>query len=209
VKAERWTADMFEADAQTLAQSLLGATLVRKLPGGIRLAGTIVETEAYVGVMDQAAHSYGGRRTKRNETMYAAPGTTYVYLIYGMYHCFNVVCGEVDEPAAVLVRALAPLEGLEEMQMSRPRARRERDLCSGPGKLCQAMGIDRSLDGHMLPTGTALFIEGDSGPPPGSVVVRAPRIGVDYAGDWATKPLRYYLEGNEHISKKWSPSADR
>jgi len=202
VNAERWTNEMFEADAQSLARSLLGATLVRRLANGSRLTGAIVETEAYLGVMDGASHSYGGRRTKRNETMYAAPGTAYVYLIYGMYNCFNVVCGEVDEPTAVLVRALAPREGLEAMRTSRPKARRERDLCSGPGKLCQALSIDRGLDGLSLATSDDLFIEGASGPPPGSKVVRAARIGVDYAGEWAHEPLRYYLDDSEHVSKK-------
>ncbi len=202
MNAERWTDEMFEADAQSLARSLLGATLVRRLTNGSRLTGTIVETEAYLGVMDRAAHSYGGRRTRKNETMYAAAGTSYVYLIYGMYHCFNVVCGRVDEPTAVLVRALEPREGLEAMRISRPKARRERDLCSGPGKLCQALSIDRSLDGLSLATSNGLFIEGASGPPPGSNVVRAARVGVDYAGEWADKPLRYYLDGSEHVSKK-------
>ncbi|MBJ93217.1 MAG: 3-methyladenine DNA glycosylase [Rickettsiales bacterium] len=202
----RWTKEHFGGAAEPLAERLLGASLVRVLADGSRLAGRIVETEAYLGVMDRAAHAFGGRRTARNETMYAAAGTSYVYLIYGMYHCFNVVCGELDEPTAVLIRALEPVEGLVQMQQARPRARRQRDLCSGPGKLCQALRIDRSLDGACLASGEAIYVEGAQGPPAASRVVRCARIGVDYAGSWAARPLRYYLHDSDHVSKKLRPS---
>jgi DNA-3-methyladenine glycosylase len=205
VSRGHWTKEHFRGDAQSLAKSLLGAQLVSILDDGRRVSGSIVETEAYLGVMDRAAHAFGGRRTKRNETMYAAAGTAYVYLIYGMYNCFNVVCGEPDEPTAVLVRALAPIEGIERMREARSKAKRERDLCSGPGKLCQALFIDRSLDGVDLTSSDRLFIKGEPGPPTDGTLICAPRIGVDYAGAWANKPLRYYLEESEHVSKKLRP----
>jgi len=195
----RWTA--FAGDAASLAQRLLGTTLVRILDDGTRLSGMIVETEAYLGVMDRAAHSFGGRRSPRNESMYAQAGTSYVYLIYGIHHCFNVVCGAQDEPAAVLVRALQPSAGHEQMFARRPAARRDTDLCSGPGKLCQALGIDRAHNGEDLATSERLFIEA---PPDGAsarpAVVNAARIGVDYAQEWAQRPLRWYLADSPHVS---------
>ena len=121
---QRLTKTDLTTDAEALARRLIGTTLVRTLSDGTQLMGTIVETEAYLGVHDRAAHSFGGRRTPRNESMYARAGTSYVYLIYGMYHCFNVVCGDVDEPTAVLIRALDPTHGLKAMALNRPKARR-------------------------------------------------------------------------------------
>jgi len=197
----RWAAARFEQGAAELAQQLLGASLVRVLEDGTRLAGRIVETEAYLGVKDRAAHSSGGRRTARNESMYAAAGTAYVYLIYGIHHCVNVVCGEREEPVAVLIRALEPSEAVATMFDQRSKARRETDLCSGPGKLCQALAINRDLDGEDLATSPRLFIE-DSGEAPlePARIVNAARIGVDYAGEWANKPLRWYLGDSAHVS---------
>jgi len=200
-RRRRWDATRFEGDAAELAQRLLGASLVRILEDGTRLAGRIVETEAYLGVEDLAAHSARGRRTARNESMYAAAGTTYVYLIYGIHHCVNVVCGQPGEPAAVLIRALEPSEGLASMFCRRSKARRETDLCSGPGKLCQALAIERALDGEDLTTSRTLFIQDGNDAPPGpGDIVCAARIGVDYAGEWANKPLRWYLDDSPHVS---------
>jgi len=197
----RWNLSAFECDAATLAQRLLGATLVRVLEDGTRLTGKIVETEAYLGVMDRAAHSFGGRRTARNESMYGCAATSYVYLIYGIHHCFNVVCGDADEPAAVLIRALEPTRGLEQMFTRRLKARREKDLCSGPGKLCQALAIDRSLDGADLATSKVLFVEGSRDRPiDPDRLINTTRVGVDYAKDWAKKPLRWYLADSTHVS---------
>ena len=105
----------YSTDSATLAQALIGRVLVRALEDGTRLAGVIVETEAYLGVEDRAAHAFGGRRTARNESMYGPPGTAYVYFTYGMHFCFNVVCGRRDEPVAVLIRALQPIEGMDRM----------------------------------------------------------------------------------------------
>jgi DNA-3-methyladenine glycosylase len=196
----------FAVDAAALARGLLGCRLVRALAGGETLAGRVVETEAYVGVDDRASHAYGGRRTARNEAMYGAPGTAYVYLIYGRYHCFNVVCGPPGEPWAVLVRAAVPVAGLAVMRRLRAAggaARRppaDADLASGPGRLCRAFAIDRGLDRADLVLGPALGLWAPPSRPraaarPGDVleadVVRGPRVGVDYAGEWARAPLRF------------------
>lgn len=204
----------FDADAATLARGLLGCLLVRPLEGGGRLVGRVVETEAYVGVEDRASHAFGGRRTPRNESMYGPPGTAYVYLIYGLHCCFNVSCGPAGTPSAVLVRALEPLEGLEAMRARRPPGRKplpDRALCAGPGRLCQAFGIDRSLDGLDLASDPALCLCAPPARPPGAAppgdrteaqVARGPRVGVDYAGDWADAPLRFSIAASAHVSVK-------
>ncbi|MGP1310517.1 MAG: DNA-3-methyladenine glycosylase, partial [Phycisphaerales bacterium] len=138
-------------DAERCAQRLLGTTLVRTLPDGVRITGVIVETEAYLGAEDRAAHTFGGRRTPRNESMYCRAGTAYVYFTYGMHFCMNIVCGREGEGTAVLLRALEPLEGIDAMRAHRAGKRaaatlKESDLCSGPAKLCAALCVDRDLD---------------------------------------------------------------
>lgn len=192
----------FARGAAAIARDLLGRHLVRRLNDGTRLSGMIVETEAYLGVRDRASHAFGGRRTDRNEAMYAPGGTAYVYFTYGMHHCFNVVCGDADEPVAVLIRALEPIEGHDVMRRHRGgRPWRDRDLCSGPGKLCRAMSIDRGLNGVTFWNDPRLWIE--SGEPVGSGrVVRAKRVGVESAGDWASRPLRWCVRECEHVSVK-------
>ena len=205
--------EFFTTDPVSLAKALLGATLVRVVEGR-RLAGRIVETEAYLGVQDLAAHSKGGHRSPRNESMYQHPGTAYVYFTYGMHHCFNIVCGEQrdpHEPVAVLVRALEPTEGLGQMRAHRAGPRRvatlrDRDLCSGPAKLCQALAIDREFDRADLVTSQALFVEAERPEPIASQIASAdigsgPRIGVAYAGAWAGKELRFFVRGNAHVSR--------
>ena len=186
---------------------------MRTSEDGRRRSGLIVETEAYLGVRDKAAHAYAGKRTARNESMYARPGTAYVYFTYGMHHCVNVVCGDEGEPVAVLLRALQPIEGLDAMRRARVASGRRRtgasglrdtDLASGPAKLCQALSIDRSLDGIDLVDAASLHVEsgGASDPttPPGRVA-RSPRIGVGYAEEWAARRLRWFLSGNPHVSR--------
>ncbi len=177
---------------------LLGQRLVRVLEDGMRLSGRIVETEAYLGMADRAAHSFGGRRTERVEPMYARPGTSYVYFTYGMHHCFNVVCGAIGEPVAVLVRALEPEEGVETMRRNRGGAR---DLCRGPGRLCQALEIDRTLNGLDLVTDGRLFIEVTRRRPmePRRLANTA-RVGVGYAKAWARRRLRWHVLDNPHVS---------
>lgn len=186
--------------ARRLAATLIGCVLVRVIDGEV-LVGRIIETEAYVGVKDRASHAYGGRRTPRNEMMYARAGTLYVYFTYGMHHCMNVVCGEVDEPVAVLLRATKPLFGMDAMVRRRfgsaEAARRERELCSGPAKLCQALGVDRTINGLDLVRGESMWIAHPGvglEPIRRRDVRRTPRIGIDSAGAWAARPLRWVVD---------------
>jgi len=201
----RLTRKFYQRDAATLARALLGQVLVRVLEDGTRLAGRIVETEAYLGVVDRAAHSFGGRRTPRNASMWGPAGHAYVYFVYGMHHCMNVVAEGPERPSGVLLRALEPLAGHEQIRAHRAgklsAARlRDTDLCSGPAKLAQALRLDRALDGADLVTGSALFLERGARVPPGRIAA-TPRIGVAYAGEWADKPLRFHVAGNPHVSR--------
>ncbi len=188
------------ADTLGVARELLGKRLVVPAAGGARVSGRIVETEAYLGAEDRAAHSYGGRRTRRTETMYAVGGTAYVFFVYGMHHQFNVVTGPRGLPHAVLVRAVEPEEGVEMMKGRRP-VRKERELTSGPGKLCRALGLDLTYDGADL-TGRRVWIE-DAGADVGPAEIAAgARVGVAYAGADALKPWRFWVRGNEYVSRK-------
>lgn len=202
--ARRLTRRFYRRDSVTLAKALLGQMLVRTLDDGSHLAGRIVETEAYLGVPDLAAHSANGRRTARNASMYGDGGTAYVYFTYGMHYCFNVVADRSETPTACLVRALEPVEGLDMMRQLRsgkvPADRlRDVDLCSGPAKLCQALAIDRTLDGEDLTLSDRLFLRRGRSVP-AERIITAPRVGVAYAGPWAAKPLRFLVRGNAYIS---------
>lgn len=215
IGAARWGREELAIAAERLAPALLGSSLVRALEDGTRLAGRIVEVEAYLGVKDRAAHSFGGRRTPRVEPMYWAAGTFYVYFTYGMHHCCNVVCGAVEEPVAVLLRALEPTEGIEEMrrltrEAMKGRARgsgasarggvlEDRLLCAGPGRLCRALHIGRELSGLDLTSDARVWLE-RGGLAGGERVARGARIGIDSAGEWAGKPLRWWVEGNASVS---------
>jgi DNA-3-methyladenine glycosylase len=181
-----------------VARALLGKTLVHAASDGTT-AGRIVEVEAYRGPRDRAAHSSGGRRTARNEVMYGPPGYAYVYFIYVMHYCVNVVCQAAGVPEAVLVRALEPLAGEDVMRRRRnlPDAPAWR-LCRGPGALCAAMGIARSVNGTDLVRGVLRIL--DAPPVAAADVVRTPRIGVDYAGSHATWPWRFLVRGSRAVS---------
>jgi DNA-3-methyladenine glycosylase len=181
-----------------VARALLGKILVHDTPAG-RLAGRIVEVEAYRGPTDRAAHTYGGRRSPRNESMWGEGGHAYVYFVYGMHHCMNVVCGPPGRPEAVLLRALEPLEGIALMRerWRLPAAPAWR-LCRGPGALCQALGITRALDGADLVRGPLCIL--DAPPVPAADVVRTPRIGVAYAGPDAARPWRFLVRGSRAVS---------
>jgi DNA-3-methyladenine glycosylase len=185
------------ADVVALARRLLGARLVVPARDGRRVSGIIVETEAYQGPEDRASHAYAGRRTRRTETMYARGGTAYVYFVYGMYHQFNVVTNVEGVPHAVLVRALEPVEGLDLMRRRRG-AGTERDLTSGPGKLCIALGIDRRLDGADL-RGDRIWLEAGRRVP-AAAIAAGPRVGIDYAREWAARPWRFWLRGSPFVS---------
>jgi DNA-3-methyladenine glycosylase len=187
-----------DPDVLSVARLLLGQRLVVRGPGGRRVAGIIVETEAYRGPRDRASHAYRGRRTRRTETMYRVGGTAYVYFVYGMHHQFNVVTNVADVPHAVLVRALEPDEGLDVMQLRR-RGAGSLELTSGPGKLCAALGIDTRLDGADLLCSQVWIEPGE--PLSRSAIARGPRVGIDYAGEWAARPWRFWIRGNPHVSR--------
>lgn len=187
-----------KTDTAAIARRLLGKLLVVTQPDGSRLSGMVVETEAYLGAEDRAAHSYGARRTARTEVMFGMAGHAYVFFVYGMYHQFNVVCGPQGHPHAILIRGIEPVDGIEIMR-ERRGSKADRDLTSGPGKLCIAFGIDRSLNGADL-LGDRVFIE-DYRKLKKSEIAIGKRIGVDYAGEDADLPLRSWIRGNEFVSK--------
>ena len=183
-----------------MAVDLLGRFIYRRLDHR-RLLVRIVETEAYLGEGDRASHAWHGRKTRRNASLFKPGGYAYVFLIYGMYDCFNAVTGEEGAAAAVLIRAAEPVEGADEMAVRRglSRAPRPGDLAGGPGKLCRALAIDRSLDGAPLSRRELRLTEGE--PAAADEVGVGPRIGVDYAGEAAAWPLRFAIRGNPHLSK--------
>lgn len=186
------------ANVLTVSRELLGKLLVVPDKKGKRVSGKIVEVEAYRGPEDRASHAYGGRRTRRTETMYQLGGVAYVYFVYGMYNQFNVVTNVENTPHAILVRALEPVEGIETMR-SRRHSHSDRNLTNGPGKLCIAMGIDRQLDMADL-LGDKVWIE-EFEKIPRSKVVTGARIGIDYAEEWITKPWRFWIKENEFVSR--------
>lgn len=182
----------YRRDTTQVAQELLGKKLVH-FKNGHLTSGIIVETEAYLGIKDPACHTFGGRKTKRVKSMYLPGGFAYVYFIYGMHYCFNVVTQTPEHPEAVLVRALYPIDGIEIMKKRRQN-QLEKNLCSGPAKLCQAMAIDRSSDGLSL-KGPELWIENKI--PFEKIekyILSASRIGVDYAGEAKHWPLRFTID---------------
>ena len=200
----RWTREDFAAPADALAPRLLGQRLVSVVRGK-RRAGVIVETEAYLGPEDLASHAAGGRRTARTEPMWGAPGLAYVYISYGLHRCMNVVAGTTEDAHAVLIRALAPTEGLPQMRRGRNANRRktalfDRDLASGPGKLCQALGITESRSGDDLTTSETLWIERAT-PPEDAEIVQTPRIGLGPCDEWSLRPLRYVIARHPFASR--------
>ena len=205
----RLTRSFYRRDAESLARALLGMTLVRVVgeTGGERmeLRGKIVEVEAYLGVADRAAHTFGGRRTARNEVMYLDAGHAYVYFTYGMHHCLNVTADGAGVPTACLIRAVEPLEGIDRMRANRAgKIAAERlgltDLCSGPAKLTQALWIDLGQNGVDLTVSGELYVtRGER--VAASRIVSGPRVGVESAGEWAAKPLRFWIRGNPHVSR--------
>lgn len=190
-----------------MARELLGATLVRRFEGEI-LSLRIVETEAYVGPDDRACHAFGGRRTARTEVMFLAGGHAYVYFVYGMHHCLNVVTGPADRGEAVLIRAGEPLDGIETMRRLRglvDRGTRPGEIAGGPARLCQALAIDRTLNGVPFGAGELNLVRGPS--IEDRDVARSPPVGVDYAGQAAAWPLRFSIRGNPHVSRPRPPSS--
>jgi len=187
------------ADTLQVAQDLLGKTLVVPTASGERVSGMIVETEAYLGIEDKAAHSYGNRRTKRTETMFAIGGTVYIFFIYGMYFQFNVVVGKKDVPHAVLIRAVAPVENIGIMRERRGQMK-DVNLTSGPGKLCIALGIDKTFNDEDL-LGKRVWLEEAAKILP-SEITCGKRVGIDYAEEYAEKPWRFWVRDNPFVSRK-------
>jgi len=183
--------------ADAVAQSLIGAVLTHRTQNDAVLAGVITETEAYTGPEDQCSHAKNGRRTERNASMWARPGTAYVYFTYGMHWCFNISCYREDHPATVLIRAIHPIRGLDTIRAhrtspGRKTPLRDADLCNGPAKLCRALAIDGGLDGEDLTTSVRLTIrEGIEIPP--EQILNTPRIGVGSGHAWADAPLRWVV----------------
>lgn len=188
--------------ADEVARDLLGRYLVRDL-GREKLVLRIVETEAYLGVEDRASHAWGGRRTARNAAMYLGGGHAYVYFVYGMHFCLNVVVAAAGTPHALLLRAGEPIAGGERMAALRGLAAGPAPgaVAGGPGRLCRAMGIDRAQDGVPLWRAPLRLARGEEVGDP--AVERGPRVGVGYAGKAAAWPLRFALRGNPHVSKPW------
>ncbi len=191
--------DFYLQDTVTAARSLLGCVLWRRL-GRTLLAARLVEVEAYLGANDSASHARRGLRSLRNETMYLPGGHAYVYFTYGMHWCVNVVTQEADIAEAVLLRAAEPVRGIERMRERRPKAKRDRDLMNGPGKLCSAMAIDKSLNGEPL-DGKALWLAPRDRDVPEDDIAVSHRIGVENSGEAAGWPLRFYLRGNPNVSR--------
>ena len=184
----------YQRDPRAVAPELLNKVFMG--PDG--RSGRIVEVEAYCGAEDPAAHTYRGP-TRRNATMFGEAGHMYVYFTYGMHWCANAVCGRVGEGVGVLIRALEPLEGIERMRASRPRAKRDTELCSGPARLAQALSITGANDGADLVVGDQGFKILDDGIPSPDTPMASPRIGISKAVEL---PWRWHVAGNPHVSRR-------
>lgn len=204
----RLNKDFFNRDTLIVAKELLGKILVRKIDGVI-LKGKIVETEAYIGAIDKASHAYGGKRTNRTETLYAEPGTVYVFSIYGMYYCLNLISEEKDVAAGVLIRGIEPLEGIEKMSQLRYKKNYEelsnyekKNFSNGPSKLCMALGIDKRDNCINTISSEELYVEEDLLNKEVFSIVEAKRIGIDYAEEAKDFLWRFYIKDNKFVSKK-------
>jgi DNA-3-methyladenine glycosylase len=194
VKRATLPASFYARPTSEVARRLLGHILVSEL-GGHRTAGRIVETEAYVGPDDPACHGYRSHRTRRNASLFQRPGTAYVYFTYGMHWCLNAVTEREGFPAAVLIRALEPLEGVPIMRRRRRRSA-DRELCSGPAKLCQALGVSGKEDGTALTRGRLRIVRNDARQR--YAIIATPRVGIRHAVDW---PLRFLIKDSPWVSR--------
>jgi DNA-3-methyladenine glycosylase len=185
----------YARETLAVAGALLGKKLVRKYSGNI-LSGLICEIEAYLGSGDSASHAFKGK-TPRNTVMFGGAGRAYVYFVYGMHYLLNVVTEEEENPCAILIRAIVPLDGIEYMQLNRGRS--GKDLSNGPAKLCQALAIDKSLNGWDLTAGKKLWME-DRPSIPGRFIKRGPRIGIDYARPADRRAARRFWIDEKYIN---------
>ncbi len=200
--------EFYNRDSLVVAKELLGKVLVHEVDRQ-KISAKIVETEAYMGIIDKAAHSYGGRRTQRVEVMYGGPGYSYVYFIYGMYYCFNIVTQEAGIPQAVLIRGVEPVDGIDLIAKNRFRKpydqltkAQKKNLTNGPGKLCSGLAIDKGFNGEDL-CGSKIYVEEAKGGESDKIsIVSAKRVGIDYAEEAKDYLWRFYIEGNSHVSVK-------
>jgi DNA-3-methyladenine glycosylase len=198
-KLRKLTIDFYDRDnVLAIAKELLGKIVVTNFDGNIT-SGRIVETEAYISINDRASHSYGGRRTARNEAMFAAAGTSYVYICYGLHHLFNVVTNKINVPDAVLIRAVEPIKGIDIMLQRTGKKKLDYTLTKGPGNVGKALGIDKQHSGLNL-LGKKIFIAEDNFVLDKKITGTSKRIGVDGAGDDALLPYRFYIKGNKFVS---------
>ena len=185
-------------DVILIARELIGKILITEI-GGVITSGRIVETEAYIGLTDKASHSFGGRRTARNEHMYAKAGTAYVYICYGMHHLFNVVTNKKEVPDAVLIRAVEPIAGIDVMLKRTGKKVFDNTLTRGPGNAAKALGISKMHSGTNL-LGAVIYIAGDGYELTEQLIGASKRIGVESAGAAAHYPYRFFLKGNPFVS---------
>ena len=202
----RLTREFYAKETLQVAKELLGKTLVHEV-NGVKLRGKIVETEAYIGSIDKASHAYGRKITPRTETLYSRPGIAYVYFIYGLYHCFNVITKEEGYPEGVLIRAIEPIDGIDEM--SKLRFKKDyneltkaqfKNLTTGPSKLCIAMNINKENNKQDL-CSSELYIE-DTLEIEKFTIIEAKRIGIDYSEEAKDFLWRFYIENNIWVSVK-------
>ncbi|WP_346928584.1 DNA-3-methyladenine glycosylase [Clostridium sp.] len=203
MKLNTLSPSFFQRDARKVAEDLLGKILVRNYMG-FKLTGRIVETEAYVGKIDKASHAYNYKKTPRTEPLFKSAGIAYVYKIYGMYNCMNIVTGTEGDPQGVLIRAIEPIDGIEIMSENRfkkpfadLKSREIFNLTSGPGKLCIAFNIDKSLNAHSIFSDELSLYEDDF---EDFNIVYSKRIGIDYAEEAKDFLWRYYIDGNKYVS---------
>ena len=198
-KLKKLTNDFYGGtDVVIIAKKLLGKILVTKFNGNLT-SGRIVETEAYAGITDKASHSFGGRRTQRNEHMYHEGGVSYVYICYGIHTMFNVVTNKANTPDAVLIRALEPVDGIDCMLQRTGKKQLDNTLTKGPGNLCRAMGIAKTHSGILL-NSDEIFIADDGYSFTDEAIACSKRIGIDSAGLDALLPYRFYIRGNQFVS---------
>lgn len=199
--------DFYSKDARVLAQDLLGKVLVHKIDGNV-LKGIIVETEAYIGLIDKASHAYGNKRTPRVAPLYGPPGTTYVYSIYGMYRCFNIISGIEGNAEGVLIRGLEPIENLDIManrrfktNYSQLNKNQIKNFTNGPAKLCIAMGIGKEDNWKSVLNNEDFYVENGEHEILKENIIQAKRVGIDYAEEAVDFLWRFYIKGNLYVSK--------
>jgi len=191
--------EFYQKDAVQVARDLLGKIIVRKYDGKT-ITVKIVETEAYCGAEDKASHAHNNKKTKRTAPMFKKGGHAYIYLIYGMYYCLNVVTAAENNPHAVLIRGVEPLKGLKYIKENRQiKSSRSKDLTNGPGKLSQALKIDKSFDGCNLVENNSLYLT--DGGTEDFEIESSPRVNIDYAEEYKDKKWRFFIKNNKYVSK--------